>query len=73
MTSISIWRCSYSGRLLTNTARFHRNRVPVDWFGGQARVDFPCWSVAQKALAGLRDGDAALWDAYANHLLDLPQ
>jgi len=52
------------GKLNSNSFKFHKAFVNVDWFEGEVRLKFPSWAIAQKAVNQLRAGDATLWDIY---------
>jgi hypothetical protein len=52
------------GKLNSNSFKFHKVFVTVDWFEGEVRLKFPSWAIAQKAVNQLRAGDATLWDTY---------
>jgi hypothetical protein len=52
------------GKLNSNSFKFHKAFVNVDWFEGEVRLKFPSWAIAQKAVNQLRAGDATLWDTY---------
>ena len=53
------------GKLNSNSFKFHRAFVAVQWFEGEVRLKFPSWAIAQRAVNQLRAGDATLWDTYA--------
>ena len=52
------------GKLNSNSFKFHKAFVAVQWFEGEVCVKFPSWAIAQKAVNQLRVGDATLWDTY---------
>ena len=52
------------GKLNSNSFKFHKVFVTVDWFEGEVRLKFPSWAIAQRAVNQLRAGDATLWDTY---------